>query len=457
MISVNPKRIRAPEFVARGLALQKAGQLDQARAVYNAILDKHPDHAVAKFLLALCYEAANEQVHALNLMDEVLRTKPSFTEAWYNRGVILQWLGRIPEARESYERTLRLNPSFAAAHTNLGNVMMALGDDERAIHHFDRATELRPDTTEGVHNRSFVYLLRGQWDRGWRDYELRWNLPGNVAPVPAGVPWWQGEPLEGKRIAIAHEQGYGDTFMALRYVPCLGAMGAQVTLCVPPEIEPICRASFPYAAVRTDGSWPDVDYGLPMMSLPSRFATTPDTVPFAGAPYLAAPETFDLPAGEGFPVAFAWRGSRDHKNDRNRSTRLSEWLPILAVPGIAWYCMQRDVSAIERQELAKLPGMRFVDTAGWGETAGALTALRDRGGALVSVDTGLVHLAGGLGVTTAALISALPDFRWMHQRSDTVWYPGTRLYRQPALGDWQTPIQEIAARLRAIVEPRAAA
>jgi hypothetical protein len=269
-------------------------------------------------------------------------------------------------------------------------------------------------------------------------------------PIPAGQTWWQGEPLEGKSIALAHEQGFGDTFMMLRYIPCLMEMGATVTCCVPPELRGLLEASFPGVHVLTDGSWPTVDYALPFLSLPSRFATRPETVPLSRG-YLTAPASPKvIERTDDFPVAFAWRGSREHKNDRNRSTRLLDWLPLLTVPGISWYCLQRDVSDAEGAELSKIPGMHFVRTNGWGDTASVLTELRDMGGVMVSVDTGIAHLAGALGLTTAVLVSALPDFRWMHKRTDSVWYDQMAVYRQPMLGDWRTPMLQIAARLRAI-------
>jgi hypothetical protein len=49
------------------------------------------------------------------------------------------------------------------------------------------------------------------------------------------------------------------------------------------------------------------------------------------------------------------------------------------------------------------------------------------------------------------LLAALPDFRWLLKRTDTAWYTNTRLFRQPVIGDWQTPMTEIAARLRAVI------
>lgn len=159
----------------------------------------------------------------------------------------------------------------------------------------------------------------------------------------------------------------------------------------------------------------------------------------------------------GFKVGFAWKGSSQHKNDRNRSTSLKQWVPLLTIPGVEWHCLQLEMTDAERLVLAQLPSVRIVaGIKDWADTATVMSTLD----AVIAVDTGLVHLSGALGLPTCVFISANPDFRWLlAPRTDTPWYKSMRLYRQPKHGDWQTPFSEVAARLRAIVhdyEQRAA-
>jgi ADP-heptose:LPS heptosyltransferase len=63
---------------------------------------------------------------------------------------------------------------------------------------------------------------------------------------------------------------------------------------------------------------------------------------------------------------------------------------------------------------------------------------------VISVDTSVAHLAGAMAKAAGVLIAFSPDFRWMLDRTDSPWYPTMRLFRQPAPGDWDTPL----ARLR---------
>ena len=67
---------------------------------------------------------------------------------------------------------------------------------------------------------------------------------------------------------------------------------------------------------------------------------------------------------------------------------------------------------------------------------------------LVSVDTGVVHLAGAMGRPTWVLLPYAPDWRWLLSRDDSPWYPDVQLFRQPAPNGWAPAIERITTSLR---------
>jgi hypothetical protein len=48
------------------------------------------------------------------------------------------------------------------------------------------------------------------------------------------------------------------------------------------------------------------------------------------------------------------------------------------------------------------------------------------------------------------VLQAVPDWRWLTDRSDSPWYPTMRLFRQRALGDWSELFERVAAELAAL-------
>jgi ADP-heptose:LPS heptosyltransferase len=66
---------------------------------------------------------------------------------------------------------------------------------------------------------------------------------------------------------------------------------------------------------------------------------------------------------------------------------------------------------------------------------------------VISVDTSVVHLAGAIGRPVWVLLPYAKDWRWLRDREDTPWYPGTRLFRQRAPQAWADVVARLSAEL----------
>ena len=66
---------------------------------------------------------------------------------------------------------------------------------------------------------------------------------------------------------------------------------------------------------------------------------------------------------------------------------------------------------------------------------------------VVTCDTSMAHLAGALGRPVWVALNDAAEWRWQRQRSDSVWYPTARLFRQRARGDWDKVFLEMAEAL----------
>jgi hypothetical protein len=114
------------------------------------------------------------------------------------------------------------------------------------------------------------------------------------------------------------------------------------------------------------------------------------------------------------------------------------------VPNLDFISVQKEVddaeASILRQHGVIQLGQEFTD---FSDTA-AVVAMLDL---LITVDTSVAHLAGAMGKAVALLVPFAPDWRWLLDRTDSPWYPSLRLFRQPATGNWDDPLDRVRQEL----------
>ena len=97
-----------------------------------------------------------------------------------------------------------------------------------------------------------------------------------------------------------------------------------------------------------------------------------------------------------------------------------------------------------RGQAAFSTSMDFLDTA----------AVVQQCDLVLSADSGIVHLAGALGVPTWVALRWIPEWRWGLQGEHTAWYSSLRLFRQASDGDWVGVVRAMARELEgALVTP----
>jgi len=403
-----------------------------------------PESASTHYNLGVAQAQLGRHKEALASFDAAVALKPDYAEALNNRGNVLSDLTRPDDALASYDRALVSKPEYAEAHSNRGNLLASLGRIEEALAGFERAIALKPDYADAHWSLSLSLLQAGRWQRGWREYEWRKRKREPIAARDLPRPLWLGQDdLDGKRLFLYWEQGFGDTIQFCRYAKLAEAAGARVILSVQPPLRRLLAQLSPTIEfIRTDRIPDSFDYHAPLMSLQLAFATTAETIP-AAIPYLAAePERVEhwrRRLGEGgVRVGISWQGSTG-KMDRGRSVRLSELYPLARIPGIRLISLQKNVGT---EQLEDVPDGVSIETLGDEFDAGPhgfldTAAVMESLDLVITCDTAIAHLAGALGRPAWVALKKVPDWRWLLQGSDSPWYPTLRLFRQREPGEWK--------------------
>ncbi len=437
-----------------GIVLHKLQQYSAAVNSFATALDLKPEYAAAYNNRALSLIELGKYTLALNDFQQAARLEPENNEALRNQGNALLGLNQPLQAVELFNKALALAPHDAVAYNNRGNALKELNRLDEADCSYDQALSLDPAYANAYWNKALLKILRGQYAEGWQLYEWRWRSARNLQVLGFSQPQWHGEQnIAGKTLLIVPEQGLGDFIQFCRYVPRLDVLGANIIIQVPVVLKDLLASLKGHFSLVEEGeSLPDYDLYCPIMSFPYAFKTTLEDVP-ANVPYLYADAKNQsvwsrrLGAKTKTRVGLVWSGSIEHKNDHNRSLSFSLLEPLLQLP-YEFHVLQKDIRFADQEAMTAYPQLHIhqKDLSNFAATAALVSAMD----LVISVDTSVAHLVGALGKPLWLLLPYAPDYRWLLDRVDSPWYPTAILFRQPAMGDWQSVIALLQERLQAI-------
>lgn len=356
-------------------------------------------------------------------------------------------------ALRCYAQAFLENPDNAAAWNNYGNVLRECGHSQRAIPFLQHAIVLDPSSATANFNLAIAYLAMGDYVQGWKLYEHRWNFEHMAGTLPQySQPRWQGQDLQGRHIFVVGEQGHGDNIQFARYLYNLHVAGARITFATTDPLRPLFAGSSVIERVIGHGDQPEpFDYWTPLMSIPGVLGITLENMPRSISYVTPHADLFQqwqqrLGPKTRMRVGFAWSGRTDNWLNEHKGMPFEQMLNLIqSNPQLEWINLQIDANAEQEAELAKA-GVRM-----W---PGSITSFADSSAlvahcdVVISVDTAVAHLAGALGRPTWLMLNWFaPCWRWLINRDDSPWYPGMRIFRQPAQDDWSSVIQKITQYL----------
>jgi tetratricopeptide (TPR) repeat protein len=458
----------AEAHLNRASVLWHLNRLTEAVASYDRALALKPDIAEAYSCRGAVLNNLGQWEAALASCDRAVAIRPDFAEGHANRGCSLLGLHRLDAALESFDRAIQIKPDLGAAYTNRGTVRLRQNQVEAAICDFDAAIAIDPSSAKAHFARAMALLLKGDFSRGWLDYEWRWK-EGDGALLQKSSTflqprWLGGESLAGKTILLHAEQGLGDTIQFCRYVKQVATLGARVILQVPRSLATLLAGLEGVAELVAEGTaLPPFDCYSPLLSLPLALKTTLASVP-AQVPYLRSSSIrkryWNERLGERLKprVGLVWSGGHRPGQPKLWSTNDRRNIPLaklaaLRHPALEFYSLQLGQSA--EAELAYLQaahwdGPRMQDFTSELHDFAETAALIEQLDLVISVDTSVAHLAGALGKPVWILNRFDTCWRWLLDRQDSPWYPTARLYRQERPGDWEGVVERVRKDLQQV-------
>ena len=448
-LPVRPSAADAANALARAHALFLRRDDAAALALARVAVAASPARADAWTLLGILHQRLAAPDAAEHAYREALRRDPRYADAWTNLGNLLRDRDDRRGALLAFQQAMQHAPGTPAPLYNLGVALERFGDCSGALAAFDAAVEADPHHLDARWNLALALLRAGRYDEGLRGYECRFAR-GEPGPRDAAEPAWEGGDPAGRTLLVWAEQGYGDMLQFLRFVPELARRGARVVLEVPAALARLAARVDGVAELRVRGqALPAFDAQVALMSLPHALGLG-DRTPTLAAPYLhaSAPSLATWRERLGgtastLNVGLAWAGNPAARNARERAPGLDAVRPLLALPGVRWFSLQKGAGDAHPGRLVNLDA----HLGDFDDTAAAIAGLD----LVVTCDTAVAHLAGALGKPAFVMLPHARDWRHGLAAESTPWYPTLRLFRQATPGDWPGVVEAVSQALQAAV------
>ena len=442
-----------------GVILQDLGNLKDAELSTRKAIELNPNFADAHSNLGSILKDLDKLKDAELSARKAIELNPNLADAHLNLGDILRDIDNLRDAELSTQKAIELNPNFTDAHLNLGVILQDLGNLKDAELATRKAIKLNPDYADAYFNLSSIQLLKGNYQSGLKNYEYRFKKKKPVIPYGKMKIKRSNtiDSAQGNKLLIVAEQGLGDTLQFMRYIPYIFKQGIDVSFCAQEKLHTLIKTSGidknPLTPEKTSqvakGVW------IPLLSVPKYLKVSPKN-PIVSEPYIDS--TFELKkkwkqilSNEKKPIiGINWQGNPELENTyKGRSIPLKLFSTLLDQNDITLLSLQKSFGS-EQFNLCSFKD-KFVECqtqidATWDFLENA--AIIENCDLIITCDTSIAHLAGGMGKNVWLLLRDVPYWTWGLIEESTFWYPSMRLFRQKERHNWEEVMRRVSNQLK---------
>ena len=480
--------------------LEKGFSLCKDQNLYIEQLDKYCDKLMMdkRYLELLSYLNVNflpkkfdkyigQCLYFLNEYESALQYLESYEKNFkdntiYNYlGDVCQELDKKKEAIFYYEHALKYQPNNYLIHGLLAQLysdVYFFGEKEKQIYHAKRAFELEPNNNVNVFNMFLVtcrfnmvkeakkyyhevlkfnpsepilfsygcFLIRNRnFEDGFKLYRHRFVVDDESLPKGLHDIWQPNIQIKDKTILITYEQGFGDTFMFIRFIREMKSLCKEVKLLVQEELYDLIKYNYSDFEIYkpSDIDKIEYDYFIPMLDIPLFINLTPDNIPYKEG-YLKVDGSFPIKSDK-FKIGISFEGSLNAiRTGRDMPLKMFE--PLMNLPNVELYSFQVDDKDNQMAEYPEIIQLRdrfhsFSDTA---------RALKEMD-LVITTDNCILNLACALGLKTFGLFNEYQEFRWFDLSEDMGWY-NQHAFQCEKFNKWETVMDKVAEEVKKLTQ-----
>ena len=381
----------------------------------------------------------------------------------YNYGLVLSKLNKFKEAIKQFKKLLISTPKNVGVKINYGHLLCEKHLFDEAKIQFEDALKIEPNSAALHMSYSELLFRIKRYKDSWKEYE--WRFIGDKSEVslsfsPIAIKGNESNFDNFQIILLIAEQGLGDTLQFIRYAKILKDKGKTIYIWAPKQLHTIIKNTNlvdKFLSIEESSCFKDGCY-IPLMSLPKLF-DVPYKNTLSQKPYLKTYKNLDKKWAEIFSnerkkiIGIHWQGNpKQEKSDWSKNKRsfpLSCFAPLSKIENILLISLQKGYGSeqLNNCEFKNKFISHQKEINGIWDFAEIASIIKNCN-LIITSDSAVAHLAGGLGVETWLLLKYLPDWRWEVKGDQTLWYKNLRIFRQDSSRDWNKVHQNVAKELK---------
>ena len=491
-----------------GAVFFRQRRFEEAESVYRSVVQLDPGNAPAYSNLGYTLLEMQRFRESEAACRKAVELNPELPDAHNNLGFALYHQLRMQEAQSHYVKAIALKPNDAGFYNNMGILLRDIDELESAEYHLRKALSIDPNMVLARFNLGYLQMTQGNFEEGWIKLESRLHMEKFKPRYVPQLPAWRGEAVpSGLGIIVYPEQGLGDVLHFCRFLPLLKQRFAKVCFPVQWPLLTLLQNSFPDIEIidgERDLRWltDRTNYHLtcPIMSLALFLGIDSEEKiaqqkfylkPLPHALHKALPPALNKalePIDQKEEAQQNIQKNSQHNAQKNAQHRNASAISTLsALPKLhnklrigftlsgrpdAEYACRRDIAweaflpVLQKhldcewtsfniapcqtmpKEIAqalivhdiKAPSLEIRD---FSDTAECLESID----LVITVETAIAHLAAAMGKPVWLMHRMGGDWRWLHGRTDSPWYPSMKIFTQKKFNVWTEVIDDISEAL----------
>ena len=354
-------------------------------------------------------------------------------------------LGRTEEALPLAQKAWEKN-KHSGIGMNLALILKDLGRHEESLQVVEQAYNINSDDFYIRLGYSEGLLKAGFWKQAWLLYDnARPTQQGAMCDLrlPGQVKEWSGASLPDNHLLfVINEGGTGDRLSYARWLPELTKRGINWKFYPYAELFPFFERIFPREKLVKDGDDITATHWTTTFALPAKLNVGPTEIPppLPLKPTQEAIDKYKIVRTDSLPiVGICYAAAEKFQGDRKvRSMTEGQAMRLVCQTGDLIHYVNLQYDNVMPFPVSSIPFKTWEDTAG----------LIHNLDAVISVDTGVMHLAGALNKPMAVVLSGNSCWKFLKTGKKLKLYPSATFYRNPGRG-FEEAISELVKDIRA--------